>query len=221
MKSIIKINILIGALLLVSFFQVSAQTTTDSIVISKEYNNLEEALKNPNEVLRLNLSNQNFNTLPDSIWDKFKNLEYLSLKNDHLKEIPVGIGNLSKLKVLDLSNNDFKVLPQSFSRLENLIEIYLNDEKKMDINQSLSVIKDLPNLKIIHLENDNLKDIPQNLLNFPQLEMLYLNKNRFKKFPINELKELKNLNFIDLHDNQFKLNHPDLQNPGSGIVISF
>ncbi|MEZ5009225.1 MAG: hypothetical protein R2753_13825 [Chitinophagales bacterium] len=221
MKSSTKINFLIVLFFTVSIFNVNAQTANDSSLFNIEYDNLEEALKNPEEVFRLNLSDQNLTMLPDNIWDKFKNLQYLSLRNDHLKEIPSGIGSLKNLEVLDLSNNDFKILPQSFSMLENLREIYLNEERNMDVEQSLDVIKDLPNLKIIHLENDNLESIPKNLLNFPQLESLYLNNNRFKKIPINEIKELKNLNFIDFHDNKFILNKSDLRNQESGIIISF
>lgn len=220
MKRLASINILIGVLFVLSLNKANSQNTADSSLVKKEFNSLEEALRNPTKVYRLNLSNQKLKVLSDSIWEKFENLEYLSLKNDHLKEIPAGIGNLKKLKTLDLSGNDFKVLPKSFSRLKNLNEIYLNDEKEMDFNQSLVVIKGLPNLKIVHLENDNLKVIPESLMYLTQLETLYLNNNLFNKIPT-ELKELKNLKFIDLHDNRFKPNDPSLQNNGIGIKIRF
>lgn len=59
----------------------------DSTLIMKEYTSLEEALKNPELVYRLNLSNKNL-MMPNENWAKFKNLQYLSLKNDHLKVIP-------------------------------------------------------------------------------------------------------------------------------------
>ena len=119
-----------------------------------------------------------------------------------------------------MSGNDFQVLPQSYSSLTNLTELYLNDEKKMDINKSLLIIKDLPNLKILHLENDNLKSIPSDLLYFNNLEKLYLNNNKFRQTPV-ELQELKELNFIDLHDNKYKLNYPEIEDQGFGIKIQF
>lgn len=222
MKKIIDISILIGIFLVVALCDANAQISPNPSSSAKEYVSLGEALKNPSDVYRLNLSDQNFKELSDSIWSKFENLEYLSLKNDHLKEIPAGIGNLKNLQVLDLSNNDFTVLPESFSRLENLKELYLNGEKKMDFNQSLRAIKDLPNLKILHLENDNLESIPKGLLEFTQLEALYLNNNNFNEIPV-ELENLKNLNYIDFNDNQFKFNTQDFQSPFTrpGITIDF
>jgi Leucine-rich repeat (LRR) protein len=216
-----KTNLIIFAFLVITAFNVNAQITVDSLLIKKEYSNFEEALKTPEKVYRLNLSNQKFKMPSDSIWARFSNLEYLNLKNNHLTNLPAGIGNLKSLRVLDLSSNDFKILPQSFSSLENLTEIYLNDEKKMDIDKSLLVIENLPNLRILHLENDDLKEIPKNLLHLRHLEILYLNNNKFKQPPVIDLKILKNLNYIDLHDNKFRLNNQDFQNQGFGPKIRF
>ncbi len=220
MNNLIVINALTVVLLVFSIPKSNAQVSLDSSTTKKEYTNLEEALENPDKVFRLNLSNQNIRLPLDSIWAKFQNLEYLSLRNDHLTKIPEGIGSLKNLRVLDLSGNDFKLLPESFSRLENLNEIYLDDEKKMDINKSLWIIKDLPNLKKLHLENDNLKSIPSSVFYFHNLEALYLNNNRFKKIP-KEIQSLKNIKYIDLHDNKFKLDNQNFQNHGFGIKIRF
>lgn len=220
MMSFIKTNVLIGILFALSPNVLNAQTAEATTDTEKAYKSLEEALKSPDKVYRLDLSNQQFKTLPDSTWSKFKNLEYLSLKNDHLSEIPRGIGNLKNLRVLDLSGNDFKVLPQSFSKLLNLSEIYLNDEKEMNYTKTFSIIKDLPNLRILHLENDSLKEIPASLFYMQQIESLYLNNNLFNTFP-KELKDLKNLKYLDLHDNKFKFQNYERKNLGEGIKIRF
>ena len=49
------------ALIIFTLFSqvVISQTTIDSTQIKREYSSLEEALKNPEKVYRLNLSNQN------------------------------------------------------------------------------------------------------------------------------------------------------------------
>lgn len=135
----------------------------DSTELNKEFSSLEKALKNPKKVYRLNLSEQKLE-LPDTVWSKFSNLQYLSLKNDHLEQIPLGITYLKNLKVLDLSGNDFQMLPSSFSNLTNLQELYLNDEKKFRFDKNISILSTLPNLKSLHIENDGLNSLPSNIV---------------------------------------------------------
>ena len=155
-------SILLALAFMLSTKSINAQSNSDSLRVETEFNSLDEALKNPSKVYRLNLSNQK-NTLSDSLWARFTNLEYLSLKNDHLKRIPAGIGLLKNLKVLDLSGNDFEILPLSFGKLKNLQELYLNDDKNFQFNKSIQILSKLPNLKSLHVDNDNLKKIPQNI----------------------------------------------------------
>lgn len=200
------------------FLEVKAQSI-DSTFIKKEYTNIEEALENPSLVYRLNLSNQKIQ-LSDSIWSKFQNLQYLSLKNDHLKTLPEGIGYLKNLKVLDLSGNDFKVLPPTFSGLLNLQELYLNDDKNLQFDKSIDVLCTLTNLKSLHLEDDGLKKLPDNFIQLKNLESLYLNNNQFKDFPL-EIKELHHLQYLDIHENKFALPNKQNQEPGFGLKIRF
>jgi Leucine-rich repeat (LRR) protein len=191
-------------LLFVALFQgAMGQTTADSASINKVFSSLEEALQKPEDVFRLNLSNQKL-VVSDSVWLKFPNLQYLSLKNDHLKQIPAGIGNLTNLRVLDLSGNDFKVLPSSFIGLVNLQELYLNDEKNFQLEKNIPVLSSLPSLKSLHLENDGLKSLPSNIFQLSHLEALYLNNNKFKKVP-EQIKGIKSLQYVDIHENKLKL----------------
>ena len=63
MKIAVKTTTLIGLLFIFSANQLNAQNNIDSSEVNKEYNNLEEALKNPKKVHRLNLGNQNLSML--------------------------------------------------------------------------------------------------------------------------------------------------------------
>jgi Leucine-rich repeat (LRR) protein len=216
MKKTTAVLLLLFALI---FQNVNAQTPADSSLLKKEFISLEEALKEPQNVFRLNLSNQTIQ-FPDSIWSKFTNLQYLSLKNDHLKNIPSGIGNLKTLTVLDLSGNDFKELPSSFTGLSNLRELYLNDEKNFQFDQSIPVLSKLPNLKSLHLEGDGLKKLPKNIFQLTTLESLYINNNRFTEMPL-EINGLKNLKYLDMHDNKLKIPNQVNQDSGFGVKIRF
>ena len=74
---------------IISFFifDISIGLTQTKQEKGVEYNNLEEALKNPNKVYRLNLGNQK--NLPKKFdLSVFKNLEFLSFENNNLEEIP-------------------------------------------------------------------------------------------------------------------------------------
>lgn len=184
----------------------------------KEFTSLNDALKNPEKVFRLNLSNQEF-AITDEQWSTFVNLEYLNLKNDHLNEIPLGITKIKSLKTIDLSGNDFTSLPEEFSNLTNLEEIYLNDEKNMNLPKTLSTLAKLPKLKSLHLENDNLSKLPSEILAFKNLENLYLNQNNFKKIP--KLDALDHLKYLDLNDNNIKPDLRDVKNLNFGFKINF
>lgn len=189
----------------------------ENLFQNQEFNNLDEALKNPELVYKLNLSNQNLK-LNKVDWSKFVNMEYLTLKNDHLKEIPAGISNLKSLKVIDLSGNNFKILPVEFSNLTQLEEVILNDEKNMDLPKTLNILAKLPKLKSLHLENDRLKVLPQEILDFKNLEQLYLNQNILKTIP--KLETLNHLKYLDLKDNKIKTGTEDLKNLNFGFQIN-
>ncbi|MFT6997767.1 MAG: Leucine-rich repeat (LRR) protein [Cryomorphaceae bacterium] len=215
----IKHSPLLAFVFVLLFTNVKAQPALDSLQLNKEYTNLNEALKNPEKVYRLNLSNQKLQ-FSDSIWSQFTNLQYLSFKNDHLKEIPEGVGFLKNLKVLDLSGNDFEVLPSSFENLTNLEELFLNDDKFLKFEKNIPVLSTLPNLKTLHIENDGLKSLPKDIYKLSHLESLYLNNNRFKQMPI-EIEALEKLQFIDFHDNEYRLPIQDMQNENRGYKIRF
>lgn len=184
----------------------------------KEFTKINDALKNPEKVYRLNLSDQKVDW-SNVDWSRFKNLEYINLKNDHLIEIPVGLTTLKSLKTIDLSGNDFQKLPESFSNLINLEEVFLNDEKNIDLPKTLKILAKLPNLKSLHLENDNLSSLPSEMLLFKNLEFLYLNQNKFIEIP--KLEPLNHLKFLDLSNNKIKPEFQDLQNINFGFKINF
>ncbi len=191
---------------------------TNAADSTKSYTRLEDALKDPDKVFRLDLSNQMFKSFPFEIM-KFKNLQYLSLRNDHFLSIPKEISELKNLKTLDLSGNDFSVLPKEFTQLKSLEELYLNQDKNLNLNMDFYVLGQLPKLRILHLEGDGLKKLPKSILRLTHLEQLYLNDNDFRKVPP-ILKNIKSLQYIDLKGNKFPPLTPKNSNE-FGVRIDF
>lgn len=171
------------------------------------FTNMEEALQRPQEVLRLDLSGQDINFSLEAL-RQFKNIEYLSLRNDHLKEIPEEVFDLEQLKVLDLSGNDFVILPREIKKLKNLEELYLNEEERLDLKQSIDALIGLPNLRTLHLEGDQIAVFPENIFELENLEYLYLKDNELVEIPqgINRMNRLK---LVDLQSNPIP---PPIQN---------
>jgi Leucine-rich repeat (LRR) protein len=212
-----KSNILLTALAF--SFQFGLAQSPATPLNMKEFTNLNEALQDTAHVFRLNLSNQNI-SFPNTIWSKFPNLQYLSLKNVHLKNVPEGIGSLKNLTVLDLSGNDFEIFPANFIQLVNLHELYLNDDKNLKLEQGIEILSQLPQLHSLHIESDELKTLPKNISKLSHLDSLYLNNNKFVKIP-SEILGLKNLKFLDLHDNKISVPNPNKIEHDFSVKIRF
>lgn len=210
--------ILLLSILLIITNKIIAQNI-DSLQTAKEFTELEEAFKTPEQVYRLNLSNKSIKEFPIGL-SKFKNLQYLSLRNDHLKSIPMEIASLQKLKVLDLGGNDFEVLPIEFAKLKNLEELYLDDDKKLNLLKDFEILGKLPKLKILHLDNDNIQKLPINIQRLKYLEKLYLSNNLLHFVP-KEVVGLKNLKYLDINHNPLKPNLNLHQSQESGLKINF
>jgi Leucine-rich repeat (LRR) protein len=185
--------------------------------VVKEYTTLEEALKEPEKVFRLNLQNQSLHHLEE--FAKFKNLQYLNLRNTHLSSVPQEIITLQNLKVLDLGDNEISLLPKNFDALKNLTELYLDKEKNLKLEEDLEILSRMKNLKILHLENNGISTLPKNISKLQKIEALYLGDNQLQTIPV-EIKELKKLKFLDVHHNPIIPTDVIKRNYG-GLKINF
>ena len=97
----------------------------------KTFGSMEEALKTPEEVIKLQLSG--LSQIPAEI-TQFTNLQSLHVENNHINELPAEIGQLKNLQELNLSGNYLQSLPAEIGELTIL--------KQLDL--SLNPLKDLP-----------------------------------------------------------------------------
>lgn len=144
----------------------------DSLTLDtmRAFTNLEEALKNPEKVIKLELRRARLKSFPMEIL-KFTNLQYLDLTKNNISELPPEIAQLQNLQYFSISKNVLEEFPPQIGDLKNLF--YLN------ANQN------------------ELTSIPATIGKLTKLKNFDLWSNNIDRFP-DELKDLKSLLVLDL-----------------------
>ncbi len=140
------------------------------------YESLEEALKEPDKVLSLEL------------WG-----------SDHvLTELPRCIKKFKNVKSIVLRGNNLTQLPRSFSKLSNLEELSLGNNKNLDHAQVCKILSKLPKLRQLDFEATGLNDIPKEMLLLKHLEELFIGLNGIEPRVIEQLKkEMQDVKIFD------------------------
>lgn len=146
----------------------------DSLTLDtlKGFINLQEALKNPDAVIKLVLRKQHLKSFPKDIL-KFKNLQYLDISKNDISDLPDSIGTLINLQYLACSKTGLKHLPKELGKLVNL--------------------------KYINFNQNDLESLPPQIGNLDKLEVLDLWSNNFDEYP-STLTGLKALKILDLRN---------------------
>lgn len=182
------------------------------------FRSLEEALREPDKVRSLDLSDRKLGAFPAEVL-RFTHLQELRLRNDGITALPSGIKDLKELRLLDLSGNPISTLPQEFGELESLEVLYLNEDEALDLEADIEIFARLPRLRELHLEHDGLKGLPGSIVSLRSLEALYLNENKLDRFPA-PLMQMPGLKLIDLRQNPIAPLMPlDLQQ--RGVLVRF
>ena len=185
-----------------------------------EYYSLEEALAaNPKEVYILDLSEESFSRLPESLM-AFTNLKELSVNGIELSEIGDIWGAFPNLEYLDLDDNAIQRLPSSFSQLTKLKTLYLAsnqlgpealkqiaaipslEELNLSKNTAMTgadwnALASLKKLKTLELLRLNLKECPKVLGQLPALNYLDLGENKIEEIKLSFGANLQNLDVSD------------------------
>ncbi len=161
--------------------------------------NLKDALTKPEQVYNLKLHHYQFNTQTLDL-SVFSNLEYLTLSYDSLLNLPKGLEKLKRLLVLDISGNNFTLLPEQIALIPNLQELYLNNEKYLDLDQSFKVINKITNLKRLHLDSIPKFKLPKKLELNKNIEYISMRYDGLKTIP-NQISNFKHLKTLDVEGN--------------------
>ncbi len=183
---------------LVCFCQVSFSQTQvkQELQKYKEFTSINEALKTPDSVYRLNLSKNKLKKIPSDVF-RFRNLKELNLRKNKITEVPAGIenlpnlvylnvsknwlstlppeiGTLNQLVLLDVSQNYINKLPPEFGNLSKLEEFILWENEIVILPPEISKLKNLKrvDMRIIYM-NDKRKEAIIKLL--PKVELFFSN----------------------------------------------
>jgi Leucine-rich repeat (LRR) protein len=165
--------ILFGALLVLgarAYSQTVPLLDSLSLDTTTAYTDLNLALKNPDQVIKLVLRKQKLKAVPKEIL-QFKNLQYLDLSKNSIKELPEELGTLKNLQYFAASKNSIEVFPPELGKLINLRWLNLNQNEMMLLPPQIG---DLVNLEYLDLWSNNLDHFPEEMKNLKKLKSMDL-----------------------------------------------
>ena len=163
----------------------------------KIYYSLTEALKEPDKVQVLDLSNQELTEIPVDIF-QLTNLTVLHLEINQLTALPPEIGQLAQLTELHLEGNRLTVLPAEIGQLDQLIDLRLAGNQLTALPPEIGQLAQLTKL---YLGSNRLANLPPEIGQLTQLIDLRLGGNQLIHLPP-EIDQLTQLAHLGVNDNQ-------------------
>ncbi|RYR32281.1 hypothetical protein Ahy_A10g046868 isoform A [Arachis hypogaea] len=179
-----------------------------------------DAFQNATSIEFLDLSWNNFDSLP-SWFHKFEKLKHLFLSSNNFQgTIPDALQNMTSIEVLDLSDNSFTSVPSWFVELKKLVYLSLSMEESrllvlsemwylnLSHNQISGSLPEhighiMPNLGYLILGNNLINgSIPKSLCQVDDLSILDLSKNRLSGKIPNCWKDNRKWDEINLSSNK-------------------
>ena len=138
---------------------------------AKWYYSIDEAVREPEKVVKLSLSGDKLKQFPDDVL-RFPNLQILNLSDNKLKTLPDEISDLENLQVLILTGNRLQALPEGMRLLNNLTHLYLSGNNLVIMP---AWIGGLAKLRYVDLTYNNLiaPDLGRLQARLPKAEIVY------------------------------------------------
>lgn len=142
----------------------------------RTYRSLESALKDPDNVYRLDLSGQKLKVLPEELF-RLKNLNALDLAGNKLKELPERLGELAHLQELRASRNKLTDVPKGLCKLVHLKRMDLSRNGLTGLPPCIGALKELVSLD---LWDNDLADFPEEMADMGALRFMDLRAIQFE-----------------------------------------
>ena len=148
------------------------QALLDSLTLDTlmGFTSLEEALKNPEQVVKLELRKKRLKNIPPEVF-QFHNLQYLDLSKNSIAEIPADIAKLKNLQYFSIARNHLVELPPQIGELSNLYYLNANNNDLVAITASIGKLQQLRNFD---LWSNNIERFPDELQGMKSLKILDL-----------------------------------------------
>ncbi|MGZ3862029.1 MAG: leucine-rich repeat domain-containing protein [Bacteroidia bacterium] len=170
-----------------NLFSQANNVLLDSMQLEETYSyiDLEEAIKHPEMVVRLELRKKKLKEFPKEIF-MFKNLQYLDLSRNQITELPDSIYKLTQLQYLDISRNKLSSFPKEIGRVSNLVYLHANNNDLLGLPPQIG---NLERLRIIDLWSNDLSDFPESLGRLKELTVLDIRAIMINVDTIRQLKK--------------------------------
>jgi Leucine-rich repeat (LRR) protein/signal transduction histidine kinase len=183
-----------------------AQTIDSAFIAQHTYTDLQEALKNPDEVYGLDLSGQELTEFPKGIF-QCRNLRILNIgynsntvQRNNIKEIPAQIRELKNLIEFYCSENQLSSLPKEIGELKNLQRF---DCSRNQLSSLPKEIGELKNLQTFDCSRNRLSSLPKEIGELKKLTVFHCSNNQLRSLP-KEIWELKNLTEFYCSSNELR-----------------
>ncbi len=163
------------------------------------FESMEDALAEPENVIKLDLSKQKLANL-DYDFRKLVNLQWLDLSKNELNSFPLAITELPKLQYVDLSKNNIDKIPDEIGKLEHLRHLAISKNRIYVISPEMGKCR---NMEYFDLWDNPVKSFPEELRHMSKLKRLDLRvtvineaeqKKLMKMFPDTDIKFSKTCN---------------------------
>lgn len=158
-------------------------------------------------LIELNLSNNKIEKISTNTLKGLQNLQILNLKSNKIESIDdSSFDHLESLKILILSSNELSTQNDIFGQLNNLIYLDLSENKIKEI--SSNCYNGLWNLEVLNLEKNQLNRFDNSTFvnKFDSLKVLDIKFNRFDKLTRMDLIGLSKLEYLSLSVNSLDTN---------------
>ncbi|XP_055960498.1 plant intracellular Ras-group-related LRR protein 6-like isoform X2 [Mercurialis annua] len=149
-------------------------------------------------ICKLDLSNNNLQSIPESLTARLLNVVVLDVHSNQLKCIPNSIGCLSKLKILNVAGNFLAFLPKSIENCRNLEELNANFNKLITLPETIGF--ELVNLKKLSVNSNKLVFLPYSITHLTNLKVLDARLNSLRSLP-EDLENLISLQVLNISQN--------------------